>query len=322
MAKGIPIDQQLSALSALKADPRSDRARAELTAALKSKSNLIGARAAMLITESQQTDFLPALATAFDRFYADGSDKGCPAKTALAGALYELGHTDSAAFIRGMHHIQLEASFGPSVDVAAEMRGLCALGLARMGYPDVLLELAELLVDKEFQPRVMAVRAVAYTASEDGAPLLRMKALAGDPEPEVVAECLIGLMKLSPKKSMPFVARFLGSSDLSMVEFAAQAIGGSRTMAAFELLQQQWESHLQSDPRRPLLLGIAMTRQPAAIDFLIERIMDDRPTPAADAIRAMVIYKHDEAIKAKVHAIVSQRGESELTAAMTKAFAV
>jgi hypothetical protein len=320
MAKSAAIDVQLAALSAIRADPQSASATAELKKALASKSNLLAARAATIITDSHQPDFLPQLATAFDRFFADGSDKGCPAKTAIANALYTLGHNESAGFLRGIHHVQKEASFGPAVDVAAELRGICALGLARIGYPDVLLELGELLADKEFQPRVMAVRAIAYTGSDAGAPLLRMKVLAGDTEPEVTAECFTALMKLSPRKSLPFVARFLKSPDLA--ESAALAIGGSRTVESFELLRTEWESHLQSEPRRPLLLGIAMTRQPAAIDFLLERIIDDRPTAAADAIAAMAIYKHDETIKAKVNAIVADRGESELVAATKKSFDV
>jgi hypothetical protein len=321
MAKSNPIESQLAALTALRSDPKSESAKAELTRAMASKSNLVVAKATSIINDSQQTDFLPALATAFERFFADGSDKGCSAKTAIANGLYEFGHNEAAVFVRGIHHVQKEASFGPPVDVAAELRGLCALGLARMGYPDVLPELAELLVDPEFQPRVMAVRAVAYTGSEDGAPLLRMKVLAGDAEPEVIAECFIGLMKLSPKKSLPFVSRFLKSTDPAMAESAALAIGGSRTPQAFELLRAEWESHLQPQPRRPLLLGIAMTRQPAAVDFLLERIAEDRPAPAADAIAAMALYKHDEAIRAKVAAIVNERGENELLAAMKKAFA-
>jgi HEAT repeat protein len=180
--------------------------------------------------------------------------------------------------------------------------------------------LAELLVDSEFQPRLMAVRAIAYTGSEDGAPLLRMKVLAGDPEPEVTAECFTALMKLSPKKSLGFVAKFLKSSDSALVESAALAIGSSRTQQAWELLGAEWESHLQPQPRRPLLLGIATTRQPAAIDFLLERIVDDRPAPAADAIVAMALYKHDETIKAKIAAIVNDRGESEITQAFRKSF--
>jgi hypothetical protein len=318
MAKPESIEQKLTALSAVRADPKSETSRTELKKALTAKSNLLAAKAATIITDSQQSDFLPQLSVAFDRFFLDGSDKGCPAKTTIANALYTLGHNESAGFLRGIHHVQKEAGFGPSVDVAAELRGLCALGLARLGYPDVLLELGELLMDPEFQPRVMAVRAIAYTGSADGAPLLRMKVLAGDRESEVTAECFVALMKLSPRKSQPFVARFLKSTDLA--ESAALAIGGSRTPEAFELLRAQWESHLQSEPRRPLLLGIAMTRQPLAVEFLLERIIDDRPTAAADAVMAMAIYKHDETIKAKVTAIVTDRRESEVVAAMKKAF--
>jgi HEAT repeat protein len=318
MAKSPNIEQQLAALNAVRTDPKSESAKAELRRALSSKFNLVAAKAATIITDSQQAGFLPQLATTFDRFFNDGTDKGCPAKTAIANALYTLGHTDSAAFLRGIHHVQMEASFGPAVDVAAELRGICALGLTRVGYPDVLLELAELLMDKESQPRQLAARAIAYTGSADGAPLLRMKILAGDPEPEVTSECFIALMKLSPKKSMPFVAKFLKSDDSALVESAALAIGGAKTLEAFQLLQSEWESHLQSEPRRPLLLGIAMTRHPAAIDFLFERITDDRPAPAADAITAMALYRHDETIKAKLHAIVATRGEPDLLTAARK----
>jgi len=321
MAKSTSIEQQLAALTAVRADPKSESAKSELARALANKSNLVVARAATIITDSNQPDFLPQLSTAFDRFFADGSDKGCPAKTALANALYTLGHNEPAGFLRGIHHVQNEASYGPAVDSAAELRGICALGLARMGYPDVLLELAELLVDPEPQPRQLAVRAIAYTGSPEGTPLLRMKVLAGDSEPEVTAECFVALMKLSPKKSLSFVARFLKSTDPATIESAALAIGESRTSEAFELLHAEWESHLQPQPRRPLLLGIAMTRLPTAIDFLMERILDDRPGPAADAITAMTIYRHDETIKAKVNAIVTDRGEAEVVAAMRKAFA-
>ena len=320
MAKSKSIEQQLSELAALRTDPKTEIAIAGLSRALASKSSIIVAKAAMIVAESQQTDFLPELAAAFDRLFADGSDKGCSAKTAIANGLYVLGHNDPAPFLRGIHHVQKEAGFGSPVDVAAELRGWCAMGLARMGYSDVLLELAELLMDTESQPRQMAARAIAYTGSSDGAPLLRMKALAGDVEGEVTAECFIGLMKLSPKKSLPFVARFLKSSDPAMVESAGLAIGSSRTPEAFKLLRAEWESQVRPDPRRPLLLSIAMTRLPAAIDFLLERIIDDRPGPAADAVSAMSLYKHDEAIKAKVNSLVANRGEAEVFAAMKKAF--
>jgi hypothetical protein len=321
MAKAIPIELQLSALAALREDPSSGANRAELSRALGSKSNLVAAKAATIITDAQLIDFLPALAGALDRFFADGSDKGCIAKTAIAKALYTLGHNDPAAFVRGIHHVQTEGGFGSSSDAAAELRGWCGLGLARMGYADVLLELAELLMDRESQARVIAARAIAYTGSEHGTPLLRMKVQGGDAEPEVIAECFIGLMKLSPRKSLPFVARFLRGDDAEMAESAALAIGGSRLPEAFELLRQEWEANLRSEPRRPLLMGIAMTRLPAAVEFLLQRITDDRPVPAADAVSAMAIFKHEESIKSRVLAIATDRGEADLITAAGKAFA-
>ena len=45
--------------------------------------------------------------------------------------------------------MQKEGSFGPPVDVAAELRGVCALGLVKIGYGDVLVELTDLLADVE-----------------------------------------------------------------------------------------------------------------------------------------------------------------------------
>jgi hypothetical protein len=318
MAKAESIEKQLTALSALRADPKSELARDELKKSLASKSNLVAAKAAVIITDSNQATFLPQLAAAFERFFTAGSDKGCGAKTAIANALYSLGHNDSAAFLRGIHHVQKEASFGPAVDSAAELRGICALGLARIGYADVLLELAELLVDPEVQPRIMAVRAIAYTGSDAGSPLLRMKAMAGDESTDVTAECFSALIKLSPRKSLPFVGRFLKSEDSELVESAGMAIGNSRLPAAFEMLRAEWESHLSPDERRPLLSGIAMTRLPAAVEFLIERATEDRPAPAGDAINAMVIYRHDQAIVDRLRAIVQDRGEPELRAAMQK----
>ena len=320
MAKALSVEQQLSALVAIRPDPKSALARAELERGLTSKSNLVVAKAATIIQESRQSTFLPALVTAFDRLFPPNSDKGCLAKTAIAAGLYEMGSSESGPFLRGIRHVQPEPGFGTSRDSAAELRGLCGLGLARMGYPDVLLELAAILVDAEPQTRITAARAVAYTGSDAGSPLLRMKVLAGDTEPEVTAECLLGLMKLSPRKSLPFVARFLRSDDGALAEAAAQAIGSWRSSEAFEFLRAEWESHLRPEPRRSLLLGMALTRQPAAIEFLLQRVKGDRPLPAADAILAMSIYKNDKAIVAQLTQIVSQQNDPVINAAYQKVF--
>jgi hypothetical protein len=321
MPRQPPIEQQLLELSALRRDASSTTAREKLTSAISGKNNLLAARAAAIIEETRQADYLPALAAAFERFFTTGTDKGCTAKQAIASAMYTLGHTDTAAFLRGIRHVQMEATYGGSVDAAAELRGTCALGLVRCGYRDVLLELAGLLMDKEQQPRQMAARAIAYAGSEEGAPLLRMKVLAGDRDADVTAECFNGLMKLTPAKSIEFLARFLDADDPATAESAALALGASRLPAAINVLMRQWTKQVRPEPRRPLLLAIAMTRQSAAIDFLMERVLDDSPGPAADAVASMEIYKHDDAIRLRLAAIVRERDSAAITAAFNRAFA-
>jgi hypothetical protein len=319
MAKSASIEQQLSDLAACRADPVSASSRERLTKSLAGKSNLLAGKAATIVTDTDQPDYLPAIVTAFERFFVAG-DKGCLALTPLANALYTFGHTDPAPFLRGIHHFQPEGSFGPAVDAATELRGICGLGLVRLGYPDVLTELAELLMDPEPQCRQMAARALAYAGHESGGMLLRMKVLASDKDAEVTAECLNALMVVAPKKSLPFVGRFLRSEDPAMVESAALAIGGSKLPEAFSLLRTEWEGHISAEPRRPLLLAIAMTRQPAAVEFLLERVADDRPAPAADAITALAVFKHDETIRAKVAALVADQNHELTTTAFRKAF--
>jgi hypothetical protein len=320
MAKAPPIEQQLLDLSALRGDAKSSTAREKFTHALAGKNNLLAARAATIVAETEQPDFLPVLLIAFDRFFAAGSDKGCAAKTAIADALYTLGENDAAPFLRGIRHVQMEPTYGGQVDSAAALRGTCGLGLVRSGYRDVLLELVPLLMDREPQTRQMAVRAVIYANQDHGALLLRMKVLAGDENLDVIAESLSGLMKLTPAKSIDFVKRFLDDPNSSTAESAAIAIGGSRTLAAFELLRAHWEREIRAETRAPLLLGIAMTRQAPAIDFLLQRIQEDSIRPAADAVSALAMYKHDESVKARVDAAVKERQDSVLSQAFEKVF--
>jgi hypothetical protein len=125
-------------------------------------------------------------------------------------------------------------------------------------------------------------------------------------------------MKLTPAKSLDFVAKFLDEGDAATAESAAMAIGASRTPAAFDLLRNRWERQLLPDKRRPLLLAIAMTRQPAAIDFLLERIGDDSAQPAADAVAAMAMYKHDDALTQRIGKIVRERDDLLVTQAFEK----
>jgi hypothetical protein len=93
---------------------------------LASKTNLVAAKAADLAREANLKSLQPQLEEAFHRFMKNPTttDKGCPAKQAIASALYELGCDAQDVFLAGIHHFQPEGAYGGPVDTAAELRGL------------------------------------------------------------------------------------------------------------------------------------------------------------------------------------------------------
>ncbi|HTL28431.1 MAG TPA: HEAT repeat domain-containing protein, partial [Tepidisphaeraceae bacterium] len=297
MAKAEPVEIQLDRLASLRKEPDPAKVHAEVAKAIASRTNLISAKGADLARELQIKDFGEAMHEAFDRFMQKGgsSDKGCAAKTAIARALYELGMDDQALFLRGIHHVQMEPVWGGSADSAAELRGVCALGLVRSGYRDVMNELAELLVDADPQARLSAARAVGYSENDlAGVPLLRLKLTLGDAQPEVLAECFASLFKLAPAKSIDFAAKLLDRDDEDMRQMAMLALGESRQPAAYQLLEKRYDREITSDRRRPLLLAMAMTRLPESQTYLLRVITDEHRDLASAAIEAMKLYRNDE----------------------------
>src|SRR5207253_10764017 len=105
-----------------------------------------------------------------------------------------------ALFRRGMRIVQREPVWGdpPWVDTAAELRGVCALGLAQTGDPDAVVEIAALLADPERAARANAARAIGAAGRADGIPPLRYQALTGDEDPQVTTECFGALLALAP----------------------------------------------------------------------------------------------------------------------------
>jgi HEAT repeat protein len=323
MPKADPVADAMARLKALRAQTLTVAGLAEVEKALKSKANIVVARAADIIREVKVAQFNPALVGAFDRFMVDPSstDKGCPAKTSIAKALYELEAREEKLFLTGIHHRQPEGVWGGSSDTAAELRGICALGLVRCNYRDVMTELAELLMDPEPTCRLMAARATAYSENDAGAPLLRMKVLAGDDNSDVTGECFSALLKLTPRKSVEFVARYLDDDDDDLKQNAILALGESRLPDALTMLKERFAAELTGEARKPLILAIALTRLPQAIDFLLEVIANERPSLGAATIDTMKIYHADANIRARVLEEVEERGEPELRAAFDRVFA-
>jgi hypothetical protein len=135
-------------------------------------------------------------------------------------------------------------------------------------------------------------------------PLLRFKARVGDEEPEVVVECLSGLVAADPEGSLPFVGGFL-SADEEVAEGVALALGESRKPSAFEILKADWPRARRSESLgRVVLLAMAITRLPAALEFLFG-VLADEGEPAA--LSALAIHRHNPAVRDRVKEIVAKR---------------
>ncbi len=262
-------------------------------------------------------DLAAALVGLIDR--ADRkADPGCSAKLALARALTALEHDDPEPFRRGVAYVQMEPVWGdpPQVDSAGELRGCCLSGLVAMGDRDALFAAVPLLVDPRPEARVAAARAVAATGVESAELLLRLKALAGDAEPQVVADCLAGCLRLSAERAVGFVAPFLAHADDVVAEAAALALGETRLPQALDLLQRAFHETLDPRRRARLLLPAALLRSDEALAWLLEVLAEsEREHLAAGAARALRLFAGDPAARARIEAAIARRGDAEVTAA-------
>lgn len=321
MAKANPVDTALAQLAALKAMGPAVLA-AELPKYLAHRSNIVVAKAAGLARAAGVESLAPQLTAAFGRFMdaPAKTDPTCAAKQEIANALYELGAAESGVFLTGIRHVQKEAAWGKPVDTAAELRGLCALGLVRMGYPDVMVELVDLLADEEHQARIMAARAIAYAGRDEGALLLRLKVLTGDREDVVTAETLLALGNLARTRALAFIRRYLDDPNPTLAEAAAMALGEMRDAGALDVLLERWKRDPLPESREALALPIVLSRLPKALDFLLAAAADQPEPVAARAVEALGIYHNDSAVTAKVRSAVESRRSARLADTFRKSF--
>jgi HEAT repeat protein len=306
-------EDALAAIHAIRQAPEKYDLARDLAPFLNHKSNHVVAAGAATAERLEVAALAPDLVQAFERLMRDPAklDQGCKATIAIVQALVMLEDAAARVFLAGIRHVQKEGSFGPPVDVAAPLRGLCARGLARMGHPDALLECVTLLADPEIPARAGAVRAIADSGRPDGVLLLRLKALTGDKEIEVTGECFTALLSMDPAGSVEFVAKFLNSKDEGIAEQAALALGESHLPAALAVLRDAWESGGTREHRRMLLTAIALLRGDEALEFLLERLREDSIPGAADALAALSFYLRDEKIGVTVHAAIAGRQDRD-----------
>src|ERR1700691_3058581 len=215
------FEEQLAGLDAIRKQPAD--AVEPLRKALTNRNNFIAAKAADIARELRDTQLTPELLKAFGHFFDNPikSDPQCWAKNAIGKALAAFEHQEPEVFLRGMKHIQLEPVWGGSSDSAGTLRSTCAFALVQcrgLREPELLQHLVDLLGDKEKSVRADAVRAIEQVGSPSAALLLRLKAITGSDEPEVLGACYGGVLRIEGPKSIPWVAQFLVSGDDAAAE--------------------------------------------------------------------------------------------------------
>ncbi|HYV36658.1 MAG TPA: hypothetical protein VE988_13195 [Gemmataceae bacterium] len=322
MAKSRGVDAKLIRLQELRQEAAGPHHLAELRKALADNSSLVVAAAAEIVSVCILPDLTSDLVAAFDRFMVESetTDKNCRAKIAIVDALNTIEHDKEDVFLRALRHVQKEYRWPKMEDTAAALRGDGAFGLVRINYPGVVLLLVDLLTDSEMVARVAAVKALGETRALAAIPLLRYKARVGDAESAVTAECLSALMTAAPNDSIPFVTSFLDWPDEAIQEGAAFALAESRRPDALEVLKAQWPKARHAATGEVILLAIAMTRLPAALDFLLEILAADNQAAALAALSALAIHRHNEAVKERIRAVIATRKDSELQKRFDKKF--
>ncbi len=312
----------MAAIHAIRQSPENRDLKTDLAPFLRHKSNHAVAAAAGAAEHLEAAALAPDLVQAFEKLMRDPAklDPGCKATIAIVQALIQLEDPAARVYFAGVRHVQMEGSFGPKVDAAAPLRGLCARGLARMGHPGALLECVTLLADPEIAARTGAIRAIADAGRLEGVLLLRLKALLGDKEIDATGECFGALLSLDPADSVEFVAKFLNSKTEGLGEQAALALGESRLPAAFEVLREAWENGGVAEQRRTLLVAIAMLRIDEALEFLLSRLGEESGPVAADALAGLAFYARDEAVLTRVEGIIRERGDEALETVFAREF--
>jgi hypothetical protein len=303
-----PIESALARLDELPL--HTPEGKTAFTKALAAKSSLVVAKAARILGSAQWVELSGDLASAFDRMIAKGAaiDKGCAAMIAIARALVQLDYDAPDLFVRGMRHVQMEASWGPAIDTAIELRSVCAMGLANSSFPHKLRELVSLLVDKEWQARAGGIRALAAIGGQDASLLVRFKMLSGDKDSEVMAECFSAMLVLEASEGVPLVAGFARSGETEVREAAILALGASRRADAVDWLISEFAGTVAIPLRKCILLSLSASRSEAAMSFLLELIRTSSEATSSLARDALSIHARDAGLQAQIAAAVQSRG--------------
>jgi HEAT repeat protein len=295
---------------------------AGLGKALRDRSNYVVAKAAAVASRRYVTAAIPDLLAAYDRLFAAESDPLVLGKQALASALKELDYREPAPFVRGLQHSQLEPVWGGSEDHAGLLRATCAHALVACDLDGVLrLQLlADHLVDDDRTVRREVARAIANVGGHEAVLLLRLKALTGDADPEVVGQCFSALVDLDPRESVSFVERFLRSKDGDIAIEAVTALAGSRELQGFDAVRRLWETAVSADLRRAIVFSCAASPLLPASEFLLSLVAAEDRNVAVSALSALGDSRFRNDVRERARLAAQGCGDAAVLKAYADAF--
>jgi hypothetical protein len=301
------IEDQIDALTRLRDDGPTPAAIATLKKALHDRVGLVVAKAAKVAAEFQLRELLPDLTVAFDRLFENPAERDpqCWGKNAIARALADLDFRESAPFLRGARHVQMEPVWGGQADTASNLRGICLLALiacADIRREAILRCLIDALVEPAQTVRVEAVRALAEMGGDDSALLLRLKARTGDPEFAVVGQTFDAILRLEGPSAIPFISDFLGTAAEDIQAEAALSLGASRFPEAVEALVDKWTATRDPALRGAIARAISAARQERGLAFLLDLVKNGRAIDRSAALEALAIHRESPDIWKRVEA--------------------
>ena len=322
MAARLSLDDKLAALRKLRGQTLAPEQTAELKKCIGDRSNLVAAAAAALAGENTLVELSRDLEAAFERFLVNPAkdDKLCRAKIAVVQALDKMEYQDPAVFQKAARHVQYEPVWGGSEDSAPPLRAAAIIALARIEGSSALPLLVDAMTDAAKDVRIAAAMAMGALGTEAAGLLLRLKARIGDKDPEVLSECLSGLLAVDPKEYLPFVSGFLVPASAAVCEAAALALGKSRLPDALGPLATCWRLSRSSEVGEQVLLALAMLRLPAAIDYLLALIASDSEEDALSALSALKIHNYDPRLRERLAQVVLETGSPRLRAMFERDF--
>jgi len=309
------IEDEIESLAQLCRAGLSPAVVAALRKALADKVNLVVAKAAKLTGELHVDELLPDLLAAFDRLMEKPveRDRQCWGKNAIATALVTLDYRESAPFLRGARHVQMEPGYLGETDAAITLRGICLLALpscSDLRREEVLRCLVDAATEREHTVRLEAVRAIAQMEGPEAPLLLRFKARVGDEESAVTGQVFDSLLHLEGAEALPFLAGFLPSRKEEVREEAALALGASRLPAAVDLLREALAAARDPHFRGVLMRALSASRQPAAIEFLLDLYRNGRPADSAAALAALELHRETPAIWSLVQTVMDSKASA------------